>query len=175
MTTASRFLLISAAPLLLSGCFLVRPANDPNQPGAAQPGSSGAGQSDPGGSGASSDGASGASGNDGRSGPAGSGFSSGSGNGGNSGSSGSHGASAPPPEKIVSVSVEIRNECSDKVEYCVDSGGSTLNTSLGGNTSTSSSLGPGTKIQLKKDNRCGTTVFTVPESKDRQKVVLCER
>ncbi len=81
----------------------------------------------------------------------------------------------PKPEKIDVVSVEVRNECSDKVEYCVDSGGSTLNTSLGGNTSTSSQMRPGTEIQLKKGSSCSTTLFTVPESRDRQKVVLCKK
>ena len=81
----------------------------------------------------------------------------------------------PKPEKIDVVSVDVRNECSDKVEYCVDSGGSTLNTSLGGNTSTSSQMRPGTEIQLKKGSSCSTTLFTVPESKDRQKVILCKK
>jgi hypothetical protein len=81
----------------------------------------------------------------------------------------------PKPAKIDVVSVEVRNECSEKVEYCVDSGGSTLNTSLGGNTSTSSQMRPGTEIQLKKGSSCSTTLFTVPESADRQKVILCKK
>lgn len=170
LTSRSVFVLL--APLVLSGCFLVRPANDPQQSGPTPSGDPGGSQGgDPGSDGGSQNASSGSPGSSGRSAPEGSGAS----NGGASGSSGASGPSAPPPEKIISVSVDLRNECSDKVEYCVDSGGSTLNTSLGGNTSTSSTLRPGTKIQLKKDNRCGTTVFTVPESKDRQKVVLCER
>lgn len=89
---------------------------------------------------------------------------------------GSNRSADKPTESPVSiVSIDFRNECSDKVEYCVESGSSTLNTSLGGNTSTSSTLSPGTKIQLKKNNKCGMTIFTVPESRDRQKVLLCQR
>ena len=84
-------------------------------------------------------------------------------------------AVTPAPAAITSVNVEVKNECATKVEYCVASTGSTLNTSLGSNTSTSHSLSPGARVQLKKGGSCGATVFTVPASKDGQKVVICKR
>jgi hypothetical protein len=158
-----------AASLFLSGCGpwlqlaqpqgapppSSSPSEDPsNELGSSEPGSSGSSFNEPS--------------------PSGSG-SSGSRSSGSSFGSNSAPREAPKEPPISSVSVEVKNECSEKVEYCVESGSSTLNTSLGGNTTTSHTMRPGDKIRLKKGSNCAMTIFTAPASRDRQKVMLCER
>jgi len=85
----------------------------------------------------------------------------------------------PPPatkkeEPITSVRVYLSNKCPKKVEYCVEDG-STLNTSLTGNTSTTHTVKPGAKFRLKNGSSCGATVFTAPVSKDEVKASICEK
>jgi len=85
---------------------------------------------------------------------------------------------APPAPKaeepITSVRIYLSNKCSKPVEYCVEDG-STLNTSLGSNTSTTHTVKPGAKFRLKSGSSCGNTVFTAPASRDEVKASICEK
>ena len=89
-------------------------------------------------------------------------------------------SSAPkPPTKpveapITSVRVYVTNQCAKKVEYCVENG-STLNTSLGSNASTTHTVSPGAKFKTKNGSSCGNVVFTAPAAKDEQKFNICSR
>lgn len=90
-------------------------------------------------------------------------------------SSSSTKAPAKPVEApITSVRVYVSNQCAKKVEYCVENG-STLNTSLGSNASTTHTVSPGAKFKIKNGSSCGNVVFTAPAAKDEQKFNICSR
>jgi len=80
----------------------------------------------------------------------------------------------PEPPPITSVRLYVSNECPKKVDYCV-ADGSTLNTFLSGNASTTHTVKPGAKIMLKSGSSCGAPVFTVPATSPEGKFVLCKR
>jgi hypothetical protein len=81
---------------------------------------------------------------------------------------------APAEAPISSVRVYLSNKCSKPVEYCVQDG-STLNTSLGSNTSTTHTVNPGAKILSRKGSSCGSTLLTVPATRDEVKFSICEK
>lgn len=83
---------------------------------------------------------------------------------------------APPKEpEITSVRVVVSNGCDTKVDYCVEDGASTLNTSLTQRTTTTHSVKPGAKLRLKKGGSCGDTLFTVPAEKGEVKASICSK
>jgi hypothetical protein len=82
-------------------------------------------------------------------------------------------AAKPAEAPITSVRLYLTNQCPKPVEYCVEDG-STLNTSLGSNTSTSHTVSVGARIKLKSGSSCGNVIFTAPASKDEQKVTICK-
>ncbi len=76
------------------------------------------------------------------------------------------------PAKVNWVNVEVKNECNERIEYCIDQPPSTLNTSANGHTTTThTAIRPGSRIQLKKGGQCSFTIYTVGESNGT--VVLC--
>ena len=67
----------------------------------------------------------------------------------------------------------LENKCGAKVDYCVEDG-STLNTSLNANTSTTHRVSPGAKIRLKKGGSCADTVYVVTAASADQKTQICK-
>ena len=86
------------------------------------------------------------------------------------------GAPTKPVEApITDARLYLTNDCAKRIEYCVEDGASTLNTSLNSNTSTSHSVRVGARIKLKANGSCGTVVYTAKAERDEQKVLLCKR
>lgn len=65
----------------------------------------------------------------------------------------------------------IRNQCTSKMQYCLDDGGSQTFVQIGPNEWSMKYVKPGTKIAQVTNNRCGTVVGTA--SKEEQEINLC--
>ncbi len=70
------------------------------------------------------------------------------------------------------IMIWVRNQCTSRMQYCLDDGGSQTIIQIGPNEWSMKYVKPGTKVAQVTNNRCGTVVGTA--TKEEQEINLCK-